>query len=132
MYQKRPIAIDVDPEFDVFRRLDRNETPPSLSQVFGSEQVTIILPSEEEKSRLTAYEKLAQSWASTEPEKIQIVRDKDLNTIPGNRSIWLFGRSNKFSQTIMKALSDYDITFSENQYQIGNSIAYPEKNSNPF
>ena len=128
-YQKRPIALDVDPEFDVFRRLDRNETPPSLSQIFGSERVTIILPSEEERSLLTAYEKLAQSWASAEPEKIQIVKDKDLSTIPENRSIWLFGRSNKFRQTAIEALSDYDITFSGNQYKIGNSIAYPEKNS---
>ncbi len=34
----RPLRVDVDPEFDLFRRLDRTETPPALSQAFGAEQ----------------------------------------------------------------------------------------------
>jgi aminopeptidase N len=32
----RPLRVDVDPEFDVMRRLDPLEVPPALSTVFGA------------------------------------------------------------------------------------------------
>ncbi len=128
-YKKRPLAIDVDPQFDVFRKLDRNEIPPALSQVFGAEKITIILPSEEEKSRFTAYEKLAQSWATSDPDKIEIVKDNELETVPADRAVWLFGWSNKFRETMIEGLSDYNITISENQYKIGKSAVFPAQNS---
>ena len=40
----QPLRVDVDPEFDLFRRLDRGEIPPALSQVFGAEKLLIVLP----------------------------------------------------------------------------------------
>jgi hypothetical protein len=128
-YGKKPLAIDVDPEFDVFRRLDRNEIPPALSQVFGSDKITIILPGDEEEKILNAYEKLAQSWAKSEPDKIKIVLDKEIDSVPADRAVWLFGRSNKYKETVVTALSDYSITISEDQYQIGKSMVSPDKNS---
>jgi len=128
-YAKRPITIDVDPEYDVFRRLDRNEIPPALSQAFGAEKITIILPSGEENNRLAGYKKLAESWAASEPDNIEIVMDDALDTIPQKNSSWLFGRTNKFSRIVIDALSDYDVKISEDQYQIENSVALPEKNS---
>ncbi|HWN81338.1 MAG TPA: M1 family aminopeptidase, partial [Candidatus Udaeobacter sp.] len=36
-FAKEPIAIALDPAFDVFRRLDRAEIPASLGQAFGAE-----------------------------------------------------------------------------------------------
>jgi hypothetical protein len=128
-YKNRPVVIDVDPQFDVFRRLDRNEIPPSLSQVFGSDKITIVLPGAEESNRLTAYEKLAQSWASSEPEKIKIVKDEELDAIPADRAVWIFGRSNKFKETVVESLSDYSITITEDKYQIGKGVISPAKNS---
>ena len=126
---KRPLAIDVDPQFDVFRRLDRNEIPPALSQVFGAEKIMIILPAGEENNRLAAYEILAQSWATSEPDKIEIVKDDAVDTIPGDCAVWLFGKSNKFSKIVVDALSDYDVGISESHYQIGKSVVSPVENS---
>ena len=34
----RPLQIDVDAQFDVFRRLHRNEIPPAVSQAIGAER----------------------------------------------------------------------------------------------
>jgi hypothetical protein len=129
VFQNRPIAIDVDPQFDVFRKLDRNEIPPSLSQVFGSDKITIVLPGDEEDNVLKAYEKLAQSWADSEPDKIEIVVDDKLNNLPTDRAVWLFGRVNKFKEVAIAGLSDYNFKMSEKEYQIGNSVASPDKNS---
>jgi hypothetical protein len=129
VYNSRPVAIDVDPQFDVFRRLDRNEIPPSLSQVFGSDKITIVLPGSENETVLKAYKSLAESWSKSEPEKFEMIIDKDIESIPDNRAIWLFGQSNKFKETMITALSDYQITISEEQYQIGQSAVIPGKNS---
>lgn len=128
-YKSRPLAVDVDPQFDVFRRLDRNEIPPSLSQVFGSDKITIVLPGSEDEARLKAYESLAGSWSKSEPEKFEIIIDKNIEDIPKNRAVWLFGRSNKFKETMLSAISDYQITIREEEYQIGQSTVHPGKNS---
>jgi aminopeptidase N len=129
IYKKRPLGVDIDPEFDVFRKLDRNEIPPALSQIFGAEKVTIILPSEESKNLLDAYEALAQNWAKSEPEMIEIVRDEDLETIPGDRALWLFGLNNKFKKSAIEVLSEYDINITPSAYRIGKSTVSPSGNS---
>jgi hypothetical protein len=129
VFQNRPIAIDVDPQFDVFRKLDRNEIPPSLSQVFGSDKITIVLPVDEEENTIEAYKKLAQNWAGSEPDKIEIVIDDELNALPTDRAVWLFGRSNKFKDVAITGLSVYNFKFSDKEYQIGKSTASPDKNS---
>ena len=36
-FHARPVRIDIDPQFDVFRRLDSREIPSALSQGFGAE-----------------------------------------------------------------------------------------------
>ena len=41
-FSSEPLKIEVDPQFDVFRRLDKSEVPPSLSQIFGSSEGMII------------------------------------------------------------------------------------------
>ena len=128
-FDQRPMAIDVDPQFDVFRRLDRNEIPPSLSQVFGSDKVMIILPGEEKPEKLEAYRTLAQSWAKSNVEKIKIILDDELESIPADHAIWIFGQSNKFKDIMVSALKDYRFNISEGKYQIGQSVASPEKNS---
>jgi aminopeptidase N len=128
-FKKRPLGIDIDPEFDVFRKLDRNEIPPALSQVFGAEKVTIVLPSEESKNLLDAYKDLAQNWTESDPDMIEIVRDKDLKIIPRDRALWLFGLNNKFKKSAIEALSEYDIDITDSAYRIGKSTVSPSGNS---
>jgi hypothetical protein len=58
----RPLRLEVDPEFDVFRRLHRAEIPPSVSQAMGAERVLIVLPSQARPELRDAYRRLAESW----------------------------------------------------------------------
>ena len=41
----RPVRLDIDPEFDLFRRLDRGEIPPAISQALGAKKMLVLLPS---------------------------------------------------------------------------------------
>lgn len=102
MFQARPLRVDVDPQFEIFRKLGRNEIPPALSQVFGAEKVLIVLPSKGAPDKLEGYRKLAEMW------KKEYRYDNDLTNIPNDRAIWLFGWNNKFLDKIIKGVAGYD------------------------
>ena len=106
-----PLRLDVDPEFDLFRRLDRNEIPPALSQAFGSEKALIILPTKASKELKEGYQELAKSWQQAPSRKIDIIYDNELDKIPDDRTVWIFGNKNRFISTIMESMTDYEVTF---------------------
>ena len=103
----RPLQLTVDPEFDVFRRLDRNEIPPAISQAMGAGQVTIVLPSTAPEPLRAAYAELAASWKAGNPRRFSIVADDELTALPTDRAVWLFGWSNRFRSRLDAALADY-------------------------
>jgi Peptidase family M28/PDZ domain/Peptidase family M1 domain len=102
-----PLQLVVDPEFDVFRRLDRNEMPPAISQAMGAAQVTLVLPSTAPEPLRAAYAELAASWKSANPERFSIVADNELTALPADRAVWLFGWNNRFRSSLDAALADY-------------------------
>lgn len=129
IFENRPIGIDVDPRFDVFRRLHRNEIPPSLSQVFGAEKIKIILSESEDPNRQAAYEKMAQNWAKSDPEQIEIIKEKELSELPSDCAIWIFGLSNKFKTSVIEALQPYRVSIDADKFQIEKSMVSATNNS---
>lgn len=101
----RPGRLDIDPEFDVFRRLDRHERPPAISQVLGAERVLMVLPAAAPRALREGYRALAQSWQSG---RLEIRSDDDLTALPSDRAIWLFGWENRFRRWFATALADED------------------------
>lgn len=98
MFSSKPVKIEVDPQFDVFRKLDKKEVPPSFSQIFGSVSGTIILP--KNSPMLVAYKILAETWKKTQEaqgKSLQILLDEELETLPENGSAWVIGFENKFA-----------------------------------
>lgn len=86
--------VSVDPEFDLFRRLDPAETPPTLARLFGAERVVLVLPSERGSSGSAsapddAWRALAESWA-TGPD-VRVVRDSELDALPADEAVWILG-----------------------------------------
>jgi hypothetical protein len=114
----RPLQLTVDPEFDVFRRLDRNEIPPAISQAMGAEQVTIVLPSTAPEPLRAAYAELAASWKAGNPRRFSIVADDELTALPTDRAVWLFGWSNRFRHNLDAALADYPFSDQGNAVSI--------------
>src|SRR5690625_5953389 len=41
----QPLRVEVDPDFNVMRRLDYREVPPTFSSMFGAGKTLMILPS---------------------------------------------------------------------------------------
>jgi len=114
----RPLRLDIDPQFDVFRRLHRNEIPPSISQALGAEQLLIVLPDAAPAGRKSAYESLARAWQAAQPGRIEVVADSGLEQLPDDRSVWLFGWHNRFRPLLDQALDDYDFEDQDTAVQI--------------
>ena len=104
----RPVTLEVDPEFDVFRRLHRNEIPPAISQAMGAGQIMLVLPDQAPAGLKLAYRELADRWQRENPGQIDIVSDATLQVLPNDRAVWLFGWKNRLRPHLNVALQAYD------------------------
>ena len=106
----RPIRLKIDPEFDLFRRLHPSEMPPSLSKVFGSESILILLPSAASEALRQGYQALAESWRQSQPGQIELAWDNQVDTLPKDHSVWLFGWENRFQDKMISQLQGYGLS----------------------
>jgi len=95
-----PVMLHVDPAFDTFRRLDARETPPSLGQLFGDAAPLVVIAAGEVPARAAAYRAMAGSWTAP-AHAPRVVLDTELTVLPTDRSVWLFGRANRFAKTLV-------------------------------
>jgi hypothetical protein len=114
----RPLLFEVDPEFDVFRRLDRNEIPPALTQAFGAERALLVLPAAASDDIQEGYRRLAAAWSGGD-SAIETVADSDIDQLPTDRAVWLLGWDNRFRPELEQALSAYDVDFAVDAVTIG-------------
>ncbi len=115
----RPVRLDVDPEFDLFRRLDREETPPALTQALGAKEVLVVLPASADRSLLKAYRDLARSLGQSGPDEMEVKLDRELEQFPSDRAVILLGWGNRFLSEVVSALSEYDVTVGQDGVRIG-------------
>jgi aminopeptidase N len=118
-FNERPLLVDVDPQFDLFRFLHRDEVPPALSQAFGSEKVAIVLPVTDKPDLKEAYRTLAGNWAKDTSGQIIVSADTSLAAIPADRSVWIFGRENIWHNQFLKELVKYDADLKMDSLRIG-------------
>jgi hypothetical protein len=100
--------LQVDPEFDVFRRLDREEIPASLGQLYGAERVLIVLPTGAPAPVREKYRTLATQWRSD--AEIEWRWDDTLDDLPTDRAVFLFGWRNLFLTHVTQALAGQDVS----------------------
>ena len=112
-----PEQVAVDPGFDLFRRLDRNEIPPTISQLFGAERVLIVLPSQDPLGN--AWQQIAKAWSKGGASQIEVVKDDAIQTLPKDRAIWLLGRNNRFARSLPKLLARYGARIDEDWIDFG-------------
>jgi hypothetical protein len=96
-FNKKPVRIEIDPTFQIFRRLDRREVPTTLTQLFGAKEAIIVLPSE--SPLYESYKKLAEIWKSSQSAQgklLFIKSDKELDKLP-DKAVWVVGFDNKFA-----------------------------------
>lgn len=101
----RPVRIELDPEFDLFRRLDREEIPPALTQPLGSDRTLIVLPAAAPEPVLEAYKKFAAALAPALGGEVGVTTDAELAAPPTDRSVWLLGWENRFRPELAPAVA---------------------------
>jgi len=106
----KPLRLDIDPEFDLFRRVSRAEIPPALSQAFGADRVLFVLPSKASAETQAAYEALIKSWGNSQFGKLEAVYDDALAALPDDRTIWLLGGQNLFANKVVASLVGQEVT----------------------
>ncbi|MFZ5906166.1 MAG: M20/M25/M40 family metallo-hydrolase [Nitrospirota bacterium] len=114
----RPERLDVDPEYDLFRRLDRDETPPALSQALGSRRMLVILPASAEPVMLREYRNFAALFRASGPDEIEIRQDDEIAQIPADRAVVVLGWDNRFARSMLEGLSSYGVSLSREKLAI--------------
>ncbi len=125
----RPLRIDIDPEFDVFRRVDRNEIPPAISQALGAKKMLLILPSSAKDTLIKAYLEFAKSISKSGPYIVEIKLDKEMINLPSDSAIIILGWENKFLNEMISKLSIYGVTNEQKELVIGKIRVSKERHS---
>src|SRR5262245_52094085 len=92
--------VEIDPQFQLYRRLSPFEIPPSLSKAFGAKKVLIVISAQS----APIYAGLAKAWSR---DGVETVLDSALDALPSDRAVWLFGAGNKFAPVVADALKPY-------------------------
>ena len=102
-----PQRLVVDPRFDVFRRLDPGELPPTLDRLFGTEDLLLVVPAGAPEALRAGYRRLAEAWARGNPG-LRVVRDRELTAadLEAAPAVWLLGWENRFLDAFRERLGD--------------------------
>ena len=114
----KPWRVDVDPEFDLFRRLHREEIPPALTQLFGADKVLLLLPAAAATEVKQGYRQLAQAWPQASSQALEIRWDQEIKALPTDRAVWLFGWGNRFLPEVIMALTPYGVGLTQEGVQL--------------
>lgn len=125
----RPIRVDLDPEFDLFRRLDLGEIPPAISQALGAKKMLVILPSSTGDTMLKAYRDFASLLGRSGPDEVEVLLDNEVTEFPADRSVTVVGRENRFFDTVLAALAGYDVASIQKDLRIGKTVIPYENHS---
>jgi len=103
----RPLRVDVDPAFDIMRRLDPLEVPPALTTLFGAEETLFVLPSAADEAERSAWLELASAWAK--PAEPTTVIDTEIDTLPAG-SVWILGWTNRFADVVGERVAEQGVS----------------------
>ncbi len=117
-FDSRPLRIDIDPEFDLFRKLAIAETPPAFTRLFGAQKMMVILPRSAKPGLQTGWQNFAEDLTRMGPENISIVWDDEINSLPKNQAVTVLGWSNRFATDIISALSNYNVKMTHDSLKI--------------
>jgi aminopeptidase N len=128
----RPLRLDIDPEFDLFRRLDREEIPPALSQALGAKKMLVLLPSNANETLLGAYKEFTKVLGNSGPDTVEIKFDKDVERLPSDCAVTILGWENRFLKEALSALSKYEVSIGKYKIKIGKNKIPIQKHSLVF
>jgi hypothetical protein len=114
----RPLRVDVDPEFDLFRRLDPAETPPALSRAFGADRALVLLPSAAPAPLAEGYRTLARLLERSGPGSVETREDRELDALPRDRAVFVLGWENRFFPAVRDAATALGAAFGDGDVRL--------------
>ena len=106
-----PARLDIDPEFDLFRKLDASEIPASVGQLMGSQSLMLVYSGATEIDWGDACRKLAAAWSIGRKQPIQVVEALQLEKLPENTAIWFVGQCPPFGAQLKKWFGLHQVTW---------------------
>ncbi len=127
----RPLSVEIDPEYQVFRLLSDEELPPSFATIFGDKNGIIAVPDRD----TGAYEGLAELLAKDfglAVRKASEVTDEELKT----RSVLVIGDGNGLIEKTSRGRDSEDVIIKPDEFTVdgrtfprkGHTIAVAAKN----
>ena len=104
----RPLRLEIDPEFDLFRRLSPLETPPTLSRLLGAAGPAIIVPA---GAAGDPWRGLAEVWTKDKANLPRVSDDLTVTAPPSADSYWVFGAENLLARDFEEDLAAYGAAF---------------------
>lgn len=124
-----PLRIEVDPHFNLMRRLDYREVPPALSKMFGAEKTLMLLPASASAEEMKKYRDLSAIWKADRGDEFQVMLDSDIDALPADRSIWVLGWNNRWKDAIEAGLASYDAEIGSSSVRFGTASHDRAENS---
>lgn len=116
--RQRPIRVDMDPRFDLFRRLAADELPVTLGRLFGASEAVAVLPSQADASFRDAYLRLAKGWQRRYPG-LRLIDDRSVDQLPTEVPVWVLGKENRFAADVMEKLVQQDTNLAGSSMLVG-------------
>ena len=112
----RPLRLDLDPRFDLFRRLAPGETPVAFSALFGAPEGLFVTPAAAAPELAAGYRALAQAWQRGAPGWRRVADDQ-LEALPGDRPVWVLGWENRFAAALASPEAPFQLTPAARHFQ---------------
>lgn len=103
----RPLRVDLDPEYDVFRALAAEETPPALSSAYGADEAIAIVPADAPADLQAAYRAMIAEWSQGRPHAIATTTDRETAALPATGAVFVLGWENRHVPAVSAALAPY-------------------------
>lgn len=118
----RPLRLDVDPEYDLFRRLGRDEIPPALSLALGAKKMLILLPAAARAELLAGYREFAQALGRSGPDEVEVKLDSEVSALPQGRAVTILGWENRFAAGLARTLSEYGVAVRNDSVVVNDEV----------
>ena len=126
---EKPLKLAVDPQYDVFRLLDPKEVPPALSKIWASKDNLMVLPSKAGDDDKKRYENFARQWKEADAhDHFEIIYDSDISSLPTDKTLWIIGFENMFTDSINKELTVYQSQIAADSVKFGNKVLAKSNN----
>ncbi|MEW6218494.1 MAG: M28 family peptidase [Thermodesulfobacteriota bacterium] len=101
---KRPLRLEVDPLFDLFRRLAKAEIPPAFSEALGAAETLFLLPAAAAVQAGAACQELARAWTDGSTAAVTVAGEDTVAELPATGAVVVCGWDNRWRSAVADAL----------------------------